>query len=751
MAAGIFLAVAAWGVGGISRLQVDGGLDSLLPSGDPTVAAMADMAQQFGEDPIVVLVEGGGNPLGPKRLPALFRLEGQLAQLPDVTATYGPATTLNQTVLQVKHMLADLSGQRDALVQAHRARALRRFDERYGALIVRAMPAGLPTLSNAAFVRTVVLDPRTGEARPSWRQYLPATDTVAIYLRPRAGLSESAADSVVSAVRRTVAESGAVPPTAKVTIAGAPVVSSDVAGRVRGEVPRLALSAFAVAAVVLLLVPWTRRRLARLAPLAIMATATVGTLGGFGWFGGSLSIGAATFLPIILGIGSYYPVYLSRKGRRRVVLAVATSSAFAFAGLLLSPLPFVAELGAAVPAGLALVVALSLVAAWARPDLGGSAEAPEPRLDAPIVGLPPSVAATLIAVMVVVSAVGWVELSSARLKTDPQQLLAGLPSLDDAVHVEDVLGYSGEIDVRLVGPSSLAPEALRWSRVAEQSVVTTMGDQVHPVVTVSGLLSFLGTSPTAEQVRAGVAALPPYVAGAVLSSDGQQGLTSYGVSWSDIAADPHLVANLERTQPPPPSGYRVVVSGLPVAAQRGYQLVSSERYEPSLVALAAAAFALLLLLARRRDGLVAVGAAAIAAGLNIALLDAVVGSLNPLTLPLGALTAAVGAEFTVLLVAARRDGDPGTRRAVMLAALLSMGGYGVLLTSSLPVLRELGLALTASVLLSALVALTIASLVRTGTPSDRRAARVGRSGRSVADAGAEALSVDLLETVGGSR
>lgn len=751
MAVGIFLAAAIGGALGMSRLTVDGGLDSLLPSNDPTVGAMADMAQRFGEDPIVVMIEGGGDPIGQKRLPQLFRLEGQLAQLPDVVATYGPATTLNQTVVQVKEMLADLSGQRDALQQAHDTAALKKFDERYGALIVRALPAGLPTLSNPGFVRSVVIDPQTGQARPNWRQYLPAAQTVAIYLRPRAGLGVTQAQSVVDAVRRTVAASGAVPHGARVTIAGAPVVSTDLATRVRSEVPRLALSAFAVAAIVLFLVPWARRR-ARLAPLAIMAIATTGTLGAFGWAGESLSIGAATFLPVILGIGSYYPVYLSRVGHRRVVLGVAVSSALAFAGLLLSPLPFVAELGVAVPIGLAQVVVLSLLAAWAAgretsvTDADRSSTAPA-RLLGRRAALPRPVLVVAVLLMAVGSAYGWAALSSAPLKTDPQQLLAGLPSLDDAVHVEDVLGYSGEVDVRLVGPDALSPAALRWSRVAEQRVVTAMGDRVHPVVTVSGLLSFLGDHPTAEQIRAGVAALPPYIAGAVISAGGRDALTSYGVSWTDVATDHHLLSELQAAMPPPPAGYHVVSSGLPVAAQRGYALVSSERYEPSLVALAAAALALTTLLARRRDAVAAVLAAALAAGLNIALLDAVVGSLNPLTVPLGALTAAVGAEFTVLLLAARRDGDAGTRRAVLLAALLSLGGYGVLLTSSLPLLRELGLALTASVALSALVAVTLAALARerpgtTAQPLASTEATAGREARS---------TTKIMERVGGSR
>ncbi|TWH00867.1 hypothetical protein L615_000200000770 [Nocardioides sp. J9] len=672
LAAALLAAASAWAVVGLGRLEVDSDLESLLPADDPAVEALDGMARQFGGDPVVVLVEGGGDPLAADRLPRLLQLEGELAEVDDVVATYGPATTLNQIALRVKQMLADLSGQRDALRQAGKKWELRTFERRYGALLVQALPAGLPTLSNKDFVASVVADPGTGRVRPQWRQYLPGEETVAIFLRPREDLDEKASAALADDVREVLARDGAVPDGARATVTGAPVVSVALAERLRGELP-------------------------------------VGTLATFGWRDEPLSLGAATFLPIILGLGSYYPVYLSRVGHRRVVLAVATSSALAFAGLLLSPLPFVSELGLAVPVGLALVVGLSLLAAWVRPPTDQTGTEPS----VATWSMSRSLAGGIVLLGVVGSGVGWSVLSVADLKTDPQQLLAGLPALEDAVEVEEALGFSAEVDIRLVGDDVLRPEALAWARTAEEQVVTRFGDRVQPVVTVSGLLSFLGEEPTADQVLAGVAALPSYITSAVISADGREALASYGVAWTDLADDRDLVEQLEDVLPPPPAGYEVRVSGLPAAAERGYDLVDGERYRSSVVALVAAAAALLVLLPHRRDAVLAGIAAVLATGLSIALLVVVIGALNPLTLALGALTAAVGSELTVLLLAARRSADAGMRRSVMLAVLLSLGGYGVLLTSSLPVLRELGLALSGSVALSVVVALALATLTPT--------------------------------------
>lgn len=715
LAVTVLTVAAGWIAVGLSRLEVDSDLESMLPAGDPAVEALDSMARAFGGDPMVVLVEGGDDPLGPERLPRLLQLEGELSGLDGVVATYGPATTLNQIALRVKEMLAELSGQRDALRQAGLTRQLRAFEERYGALLVQAMPAGLPTLSNTDFVHSVVADPATGQTRAQWRQYLPAPDTIAIYLRPRENLDESAAARLAEEVEETVGQDGVVPDGARVTVTGAPVVTVGLSDRLRTELPRLALSAFAVVALALLVVPWTARRSRRLTPLLVMGVATAATLSSFGLRDEPLSLGAATFLPIILGLGSYYPVYLARRGHRRVVLAVACSSALAYAALLLSPLPFVAELGYAVPVGLALVVGISLLVRWVRPE-GTTAPAEgvaRATLSARVATwrMPRATAAAIAVLACAGSAVGWSVLSTAELRTDPQQMLAGLPSLADAIHVEEVLGHSGEIDVRLQGPDVLTPEALAWSRTAEKMLVTRFGDRVRPVVTVSDLFEFLGEEPTAEQVRSGVAALPSYVTSAVISADRTQSLASYGVAWQDLADDRHLVADVEQALPPPPTGYDVVVSGLPVAAARGYDLVDDERYRASLFALAAAAAVLVVLLPNRRDALLALGAAVASTGLTLALLVASVGALNPLTLTLGALTAAVASELTVLLLAARRSADAEMGRSVLLAVLLSAGGYGVLLTSSLPVLRELGLALTGSVVISGAVAVALVDLV----------------------------------------
>lgn len=713
----------AWVLGGLPRLHVGTGVDSFLPSHDASVASLDGLARDFGGDPVVVLLESDepDTLLDPTHLPELLRLEGTLSGLDDAAVVYGPATLLNQTVIRVQDLLAELSGRRDALREAGQVAALRQFEKRYGALVVRALPGGLPTLRNQQFVHHVVFGD-DDEVEPKWSRFVPSATAVAIYVRPRQGLDQDAAarlsDDVSAAVRD--ANTGA----DRVTVTGSPVVTAELASQARSELPALGAGALAAVALVLFLVPWTRRP-RRLLPLLPMLIGTLMTLAWFGWRGSAVSLGAVAFLPVILGVGSYYPVYLAQAGHRRRVLAVSGSAAAAFGSLALSPLPFVRDLGEAIAIGICLVVASSLV-------LGGppsAAPAPQ-RLAGPVRAS--AVSRLVLVVCVLVATIGWVVLPRVSLSTDPQQLIQGLDGFAQANHAEDVLGYSAEIDVVLSGPDVLTPEALTWLREAQERIVTGYGDRVRPIVSPVELLDFLGTHPTQEQVDAAMRLLPSYISGAAVTFDRHQAVITLGGTWRVLDQSPQLVENIRRSLPAAPAGYSTELTGLPVAAHRGYDLVSSSRYPANLVGILAAVLVLVALLRRRREALLALASAAMATGLGMFAAWVAGVSLNPLTLALGPLTAAAGCEFAVLLSAARRSGDLGLRRSVFLAAGLSAAGYGVLTLSGLLVVREFGIALVLSLGFALASAVVVTQLV----PASTRATQTKPEPRILETAGA---------------
>jgi hypothetical protein len=335
---------------------------------------------------------------------------------------------------------------------------------------------------------------------------------------------------------------------------------------------------------------------------------------------------------------------------------------------------------------------------------------------------------------VLVSAAGWVLLPHVPVEAQPDKLAAGLPAVTEAQHTEDVLGSSGEVEVLLRGNDLRTPQALAWLRQAQNAIALAHGGQLRPIVSLPDLVRFLGDSPTPQQLKAALELLPHYLVAAVLSDDGKQSVISLGMSLQDLDQQRGLLHDLQASLPPPPPGMTVDVVGLPVAAARGFDLVSRGRYLTNLVGILAAGLVLLVGLRRRDVAGRALLAAALATGWGFAGSWLFGVSLSPLSLALGSLTTATACEFTVLLGYARRFGVDRLRATVRVAALAAGLGYLALVVSKLVVIRDFGLLLAATVALSLLAAHVV---VRVWPPGD-------------ADQGTERARPCVLAVSGGS-
>jgi hypothetical protein len=741
---------------GLLSLRTDTSPESFLAADDPALSGLHEAASSFGGDPIVVLLETDKprELLGEQQLTTLLGLEGQLARLPDVAAVYGPATILNQVAASTKNLMASIFGRRDLLEQTAEEQARSagaspeaikaageaatvEFDLRYGGLLVRGLPAGLPTLRNPAFVNHVVFDD-AGQPKPSFRYVVPSPNAVAVLVRPREDLDQEGTERLVAAIRAAVDQAGL--PEAHVSVTGSPALVAELGQQVRREIPLLGGIAVVLIAGCYLLVPWARRR-RRLLPVLATLGATAITLSAFGWLHRPLSLGVITFLPILIGVGSDFPAYLIRRAGIRRVLVTACASAAGFAALAVSPLPFVRDLGLAlgvgtlIAAGLGLLIRRHLdrvdaldgdpsgpdqsVPGQSVPDQpvpGQSApdEAPRPagtrggpwaRWSRRWAGRPLSLrfrAAVLLA-CAAVSAAGWVALPHLRVQARPDQLAAGLPAVREALHAEQVLGSSGEVRVLVRGPNVLSPEALAWMRQAEEAVVVHYGSSAKPIVSPASLLAFLGPEPTAQEIDAGRQALPTYLVNSVVRPDFSQAALSFGLELQDLDDQVRLLNGIRTALPPVPPGYTADVVGLPVAAARGYELVSNDRYLPNVLGILAAALVLGIGLARRTDALRAFVAAGLATGWGLAGAWLIGLTLSPLTVGLGSLTVATACEFTVLLAAGGAAAGR-LRRTVGVAALAAAMGYLSLAVSDLGIIRGFGVLLAGVVVLSLLAA-----------------------------------------------
>jgi predicted RND superfamily exporter protein len=734
----VALAAALAAVGlGLSQVRTDTTTASFLPLDDPSQQASLEAARSFGADPVVVLAESEepAGLLGRDQITKLVGLEGELARLADVAVVYGPGTVLNQVAGQAQNMLATISGRRDALqaaaerqaradgkspaqVKQAGAVAVRRFDLRYGSLLVKGLPAGLPTLRNPGFVRAVVFD-ENGEPRSQWRFVVPRPDAVAIVVRPRDGLDQAATERLVEATEKAVEDAGL--DTTKVTVTGMPVVAAGLGGLLRHEIPVLGAVALGLIAACYFLLPWVRRRRSRLLPLVATLGATAITLAAFGWLDHPLSLGVVAFLPIVLGTGSDFPAYLVRGADRRRVVVTALAAAAGFASLAISPVPFVRDLGLALSAGVLLAVGLGLLLTLRSYRDRGDCDLIDRELaeivtETEVPRLSGKARAGLLVAAGAVSLVGWVALPHLDIEAQPDKLAEGAPALSDARYAEEVLGSAGEVQILVRGTDVLTPEGLAWMNDVQDVALRRFGDQLHPIASPPTLLAFLGDDPSAQQVQAGVDQLPHYLRSSVIRDDRREAVLSFGIELGDVGAQQELLTELRAAIPPPPAGMTAELAGLPVVTSRSYELVSEGRYVDGLAGIAAAGLVLLIGLRRRSDALRGILAAALATGWGLAGAWFLGVSLTPLTVALGSLATATACEFSVLLGGSLGAGGALVRRSVLVAAAAATSGYLALAVSGLAVIRDFGLFLAATVILSLLAAQVVRLLVPTPRP-----------------------------------
>lgn len=715
---------------GLMRLRVDTTVQSFLPSKDPALNTWLSEQRSFGSDPIAVLLTTrkpaallSGTPLQDE-----VKMEGRLAALPDVAVVYGPGSALNEIAISIQNMLVDISGKRDALMataeaaakakgastaaqQAAGQAAVAPFDLRYGSLLTKGLKIGLPTLANPGFGSTVFLGPGQ-KGRPDFKWLVPDAYHETVLIRPAPGLSQARTSRLVGRVREAVA--GAKLPLASFVVTGSPVIAASMGQEVLSEIPLLGSAAVGSVLACFLLFNRRRRWWRRLLPLGVGLLSTGAVMAVFGWLHLPLSVGVLAFLPIILGVGTDYPIYALAGGRARLVIGTAAASAAGLAVLIASPLPFVRDLGAALAAGLVLSAVIGTVVARFVP-----AEAEIPGVPPPRGRRAPDIRAGRVtlrivgSVLVLASAAGWLVLGRIGLNSDPERLAAGLPALNAALKAESVLGASGELDVYVRGADVVEPAMLDWYSAAQKDVLAA-SHGLQEVVSPVTLLGWLGPHPTAAQVEAGLQLLPPYLTTASIRDDHRQAIMAFGVKLGSLGSEQQVVSAVRAALPPPPTGVRVAVTGLPVVAARSYQLTSGNRYLPSLAGIVAFGAVMLALADRRRHALLATLAAATATGWGFLVLYTTGTALTPLTLPLGTLTSAVGGEFTVMALYRASTGARRPWSAVALAAVTSVIGFLALGLSRLDLLRQFGIVLAGSLLLAMAASRLIVAMTAPG-------------------------------------
>jgi predicted RND superfamily exporter protein len=749
IAVSVVIAVAA--AVGATQIPTDAGVDTLVDSDSATYEATQQVREEFGEEPVVVLAKGELPQLVlTDNLFRLLRLEGclsgkvpegakpipgpcaELAELGAVEFLTGPATFLNESVVQIDNQLRRLAENVPA----------DRFREYLLAVATRYGITSAPSIANEDFVATVVFDFARARGTPKARlAYLfPNAESAQIVLRLKPSLSESERHRAIELIKDVVADTtpreqckqkGKPAPCFELedgsyVVSGAPVVIDGVSRALEDALLVLFAIAVAVMAVVLFLVFRSRWPLL---PLAIALAAAGITFGLLALVGGSLTMASIAALPILIGLAVDYAIQFQARFDEAgsvekaaslggpTIAAACLATAAGFLALQLSPIPMVREFGWALLLGITVAFALALVLGSAalslRVRLGrvlsrgagtralqtDCARVPAPRATRPPVRLLGIAMANPVAVLGVgigLAVMGWAAGTKVETVSDIRELAPqNIEAVEGLNELQETTGVSGELDVRIQAPDLSDPVTIEWMAGFKQRVLESSGfggenpscldADVCPGPALSDFLIRGGEKPTAERIDATLGALSPYALRQVAPLDPETGevgntaLISFGIRAQSLEDQQALVERVREDVGETPPGVEVELAGLSVMAAESASDLSSSRYWLTLAGILAVGLSLLLIYRSWRPALVPLVPTILATGWASLLLWLIGIPLNPMSAALGALTIAIATEFGVLLVGRfheERDGGAGVEDA--LAGAYSRTGAAVL-------------------------------------------------------------------------
>ncbi|HET9677918.1 MAG TPA: MMPL family transporter, partial [Solirubrobacterales bacterium] len=711
----VVLAVAA--AAGATQIPTDAGVGTLTDSGSATYKATQQVRQDFGEEPVVVLVKGELPQLIlTQNIFRLLRLEGclsgkvpkgvqpipgactELAEMHAVEFLSGPATFLNESVVQIETQLRRLAEHVPAA----------RFREYLLAVATKYGITSAPSIDNEEFVATVVFDLARPRGTPKARlAYLfPNAKSAQIVIRLKPDLSESERRRAIQLIEAAVAETtprkackeeGRPAPCfelegGRYVVSGAPVVIDGVARALKDALLVLFAIAIVVMAAVLFLVFRSRWRLL---PLAVALAAVAITFGLLALAGGSLTMASIAALPILIGLAVDYAIQFQARFDETesareaataggpTIAAACLATGAGFLALQLSPIPMVRGFGWFLIVGIAVAFALALTTglgtlALRRAGPVAAGDPPSPRMPrgwSPLRRHPPverllgvarSYPEIVLSVGVALAVVGWIAGTQVETVSDIRSLAPqNIKAVEGLNELQDTTGVSGELDVSIHAPDLTDPATIEWMAEFKKRVLEENGfkgedpscltAEICPGPALSDFLIRGGEKPTKERIEGTLAALSSYDLRQVAPIDPKTGeighvaLISFGIRAQSLEDQQKLIDRVRSEIGEPPPDVEVELTGLPVIAAQSASDLSSSRYLLTLAGLALVAAALLIVYRSWRRALVPLLPTVLATGWASLLLWITGIPLNPMSAALGALTIAIATEFGVLL------------------------------------------------------------------------------------------------------
>ncbi len=272
------------------------------------------------------------------------------------------------------------------------------------------------------------------------------------------------------------------------------------------------------------------------------------------------------------------------------------------------------------------------------------------------------------------------------------------------------------------GEDVTSPDTLRWM----QSMQTQERGRHPELLSDDSVASAVAAGTTDKQIPSAgetqqiLAGLPEIVRGGLVSADGRLAVVSFGVSLMPIGDLTKLIDQME-AEIQPPSNVDVAAAGTTVLAARTVTALTANRQLATIIALLAVAGGLLLVYRRVGRALAPLLPIVIVVGWSSAFMYAIGLDLNPLTAVLGSLIIAIGTEFTILLMeryVEEKDNGLEPRDAMITAVsrigpaisasvLTVVAGFGTLMISDFPLLKDFGKVVVIDVMFALVATLVV--------------------------------------------
>jgi len=551
---------------------------------------------------------------------------------------------------------------------------------------------------------------------------------------------------------------------ASVTITGTPTFLTDINDYLQGGM--LTLGGIAVLVMIVILVVAFKVRW-RLLPLAGMAVGVAWGFGAFGFSGTKLSLVTIAGLPILIGLGIEFAIQVQNRieEERNVehaagpfgetlrhmgppLLTATLAAVIAFLVVKLSKVPMVQDFGVLLSLGIvALLVAgivLPIAVIGARERRSPTTKpAPPSWVEATVGKLgsgPRWAVLPLVAIAVMLPVLGLVLEGGSKIESDPINWAnQGSTAIKNARTLERESGFASTLGVFVTAAPDNEANGVFTDQMGafqmdliEQSMADNpeLAQASSLATTVGWLIEVPGATrlvPTGLDMLQAYNFAPATLKQLMVADNGNAAQVLFQVGPSSLETRSAVLDSVNAKIADPgdgallPVGATTTPGGLAVVGVGLLENITANRAELTIVALLlVGAFVVL----RYRDlarGLLTMIPVLLAVGTSAVLVRVLGITLSPLTTVGGPLVVATCAEFAVLLVdryaeERRRGLDPEestrvaalrTGRAFFTSALTTLGGFAVLMFSSLPLLSDFGVVVTINIAVALLAALVV--------------------------------------------